>query len=185
MQSRILVAAFLFLICNSIVGAKTAAADYKQLTKVDQLPVALDSDFQFRKTKLFSLGDIPGGSAAKRFQTGRPGPKDPSVGFESAYRLYGAVTELDKRQRYGNYFDFFWRARRPATITIRLEYQQEKLRTLTQAREITYPNAHGHIKTEFAVIGDDYLNDGRVLAWRCVLIEKGRIVAEDRSYLWR
>ncbi len=172
------------LVLFPIVQAQ-AADNFKQLTKIEKLPVALDPDFQFRKTKLFALGDIPGGSAAKRFQSGRSGPKDPSVGFESAYRLYGAVTELDKRQRYGNYFDFFWRAKRPAAITVRLEYQQDKLRALTQAREVTYPNVHGHIKTEFAVIGDDFLNDGRVLAWRCLLIEKGRIVAEDRSYLWR
>ena len=178
-------AAFLFLIFCSISEARIGGDDYKQLTKVDKLPVALDPDFQFRKTKLFSLGEIPGGSATKRFQTGRQGPKDPSVGFESAYRLYGAVTELDKRQRYGNYFDFFWRAKRPAAITVRLEYQQEKLRVATQAREVTYPHAYGHIKTEFAIIGDDFSNDGRVLAWRCLLIEKGRIVAEDRSYLWR
>ncbi len=26
--------------------------------------------------------------------------------------------------------------------------------------------------------------DGRVIAWRCLLIENGRIVAEERSYLW-
>jgi len=167
------------------IGAARAADEYKQLSKIEKLPEAPDPNFQFRKTKLFSLGDIPGGSAAKRFQAGRTPLRDPSVGFESAYRLYGAVTELDKRQRYGNYFDFFWRTKRPAAVTIRLEYQQEKLRFLKQAREVTYTNARGHMKTEFAVIGDDFLNDGRVLAWRCLLIEKGRIVAEDRSYLWR
>ena len=178
-------AVLLWLICCSIAEAKTGADDYRQLTKIDQLPVAIDPAFQFRKTKLFSLGDIPGGSVAKRFQTGRTGQRDPSVGFESAYRLYGAVTELDKRQRYGNYFDFFWRVKRPAAVTVRLEYQQEKLRSFTQAREVTYANVRGHVKTEFAVIGDDFLNDGRVLAWRCLLIEKGRIVAEDRSSLWR
>jgi hypothetical protein len=29
------------------------------------------------------------------------------------------------------------------------------------------------------------MNDGRILAWRCVLIVNGKIVAEERSYLWR
>jgi hypothetical protein len=182
-RSCFFIAAF-FGVILSALGKPRVADDYRQLTKIDQLPMALDSDFQFRKTKLFSLGDIPGGSAAKRFQAGRNALRDPAVGFESSYRLWGAVTELDKRQRYGNYFDFFWRAKRPATITIRLEYQQEKLRQ-TQAREVTYANAHGHMRTEFAVIGDDFLNDGRVLAWRSLLIENGRIVAENRSYLWR
>jgi hypothetical protein len=34
------------------------------------------------------------------------------------------------------------------------------------------------------VIGDDYFDNGRVLAWRCVLVENGKIVAETQSYLW-
>ena len=68
-------------------------------------------------------------------------------------------------------------------MTVRLEYRQEKLRSFVQAREMTYPNAKGNHKTEFAVIGDDYFNDGRVISWRCLLIENGRIVAENRSYL--
>ena len=100
-------------------------------------------------------------------------------------RLFGAVTELDKRRRYGHYFDFFWRAKQAVPVTVRLEYRQEKLRALTEAREVSYANAQGSHKTAFAIIGDDYLNDGRVTAWRCLLIVNGRVVAEDRSFLWR
>ena len=58
------------------------------------------------------------------------------------------------------------------------------MRAFVQAREISYENAKGNNKTEFAVIGDDYLQDGRVIAWRCLMIENGKIVAENRSYLW-
>jgi hypothetical protein len=74
--------------------------------------------------------------------------------------------------------------KRPANVTVRLEYRQEKLRAFVQAREVSYPNATGNNKTEFAIIGDDYFQDGRVTAWRCLLIENGKIVAENRSYLW-
>jgi hypothetical protein len=98
--------------------------------------------------------------------------------------MFGAITQLDQQQRIGNYFDFFWRAKRTANITVRLEYRQEKLRSFVQAREISYPNARGHYKTEFAIVGDDYADDGRVIAWRALLIEKGRIVALNRSFLW-
>jgi hypothetical protein len=98
--------------------------------------------------------------------------------------MYGAITNADRNQRYGNYFDFFWRVKRPAHVTVRLEYRQEKLRSFVQAREISYDYMKGTQKTEFAIIGDDYLNDGRVIAWRCLLIEDGRIVAENRSFLW-
>jgi hypothetical protein len=113
-----------------------------------------------------------------------PGIAEASMNFERTYRMYGAITAADQRQRFGNYFDFFWRAKRPANVTVRLEYRQEKLRSFVQAREMAYTNTKGNHKTEFTVIGDDYLNDGRVISWRCLLIENGRIVAENRSYLW-
>ena len=160
-----------------------AANDFRQLAEATPLPKALDPAFQFRKTKLFFLGDAPGPTRGRGFTGGAV--RDPSLGFEGAYRLHGAVTELDKRRRFGHYFDFFWRAKRPADVTVRLEYRQQNLRSFTQAREVTYENVRGSVKTAFAVIGDDFWNDGRVTAWRCLLIENGRIVAEDRSFLWR
>ena len=172
--------------------AMSRADEAKILAKVDSLPVALSDDFEFRKTKLFSLGRATASQAAlsKKF-SGRRGNRaaaavaEASITFESRYRLYGAVTSLDERERSGNYFDFFWRAKRDAEITVRLEYRQEQLRSFVQAREIRYPNARGYHKSEFAVTGDDFFDDGRVIAWRCLLIENGRIVAENRSYLWR
>ena len=110
--------------------------------------------------------------------------QDASIRFERQYRLFGAVTKLDQRERFGNYFDFFWKARRAADLTVRLEYRQEKLHAHIQAQEISYPSARGNFKTEFKVVGDDYLDDGRVTAWRCLLIENGTIVAETHSYMW-
>ena len=94
------------------------------------------------------------------------------------------MTKLDQHQRCGDYFDFFWRTKRPADLTVRLEYRQEKLHEHVQAQEISYRNVRGTHKTEFKVIGDDYFDDGRVIAWRCLLIEDGRIVAQNRSYMW-
>jgi hypothetical protein len=156
--------------------------EFRQLTEVRPLPVALDPAFEFRKTKTFVLGDTP--TSARN--SSRVGPaREPSITFEGAYRMYGAVTSLDQRRRFGHYFDFFWRAKRAAAVTVRLEYKQERLRAFTQAREVDYPNARGNRRTSFAIIGDDFMNDGRILAWRCVLIANGKIVAEERSYLWR
>jgi hypothetical protein len=180
-----------------VLGTTAWAAgqpEVKILTKVDKLPVALNDDFQFRKTKLFYMSENPP-KAKKSFSqalaAGTTNPNNPtagiaeaSLGFERTYRLYGAISQADKNQRYGNYMDFFWRVKRPANVTVRLEYRQEKLRAFVQAREVSYANATGNNKTEFAIIGDDYFQDGRVIAWRCLLIENGKIVAENRSYLW-
>ena len=163
----------------------------KILTKVDPLPVALSDDFQFRKTKLFYLNENPPKAKKSLSSALNSNPNSPtagiaeaSLGFERTYRLYGALTNADRNQRFGNYMDFFWRAKRPANVTVRLEYRQEKLRAFVQAREISYANVKGTQKTEFTIIGDDYFQDGRVIAWRCLLIENGKIVAENRSYLW-
>ena len=169
-------------------GPVLAAGDgAKVLPKVSPLPVALSDELQFRKTKLFLLSETPPKSRKSILSSSSgqtAGIAEASMSFERTYRMYGAITAADQRQRYGNYFDFFWRAKRPASVTVRLEYRQDKLRAFVQAREISYQNVKGHQKTEFAVIGDDYLNDGRVISWRCLLIENGRIVAENRSYLW-
>lgn len=181
--------ATIFLLAAVSACSALAAGTPKLLSKVDPLPLALSDEFQFRKTKLFFLSEIPPKarksiSSSAQSTTQDPGIAEVSVNFERTYRMYGAITFTDTRQRFGNYFDFFWRAKRPANVTVRLEYRQDKLRSFIQAREISYPNVKGNLKTEFAVIGDDYLNDGRVISWRCLLIENGRIVAENRSYLW-
>jgi len=176
---------------------KPAPAEPRIVEKVKPLPVALDKDFEFRKTKLFMLSEKAKTSQNVRQSTSSinkksgnsPGQKtatlqDAPITFERRYRMFGAVTGLDQRQRFGNYFDFFWRAKRPSDITVRLEYRQEKLHEHVQAQEISYQNVHGTHKTEFKVIGDDYFDDGEVIAWRCLLISNGRIVAENRSFMW-
>ena len=167
------------------------------------VPSALNEDFQFRKTKLYLLTETALGqektnpdenvqTTGKGGKLGNTAPssktttvQDASIRFERQYRLFGAVTKLDQRERMGNYFDFFWRARRTADLTVRLQYKQEKLHAHIQAQDLFYPAARGNYKTEFKVIGDDYFDDGRVIAWRCLLIENGRIVAETHSYLWQ
>jgi hypothetical protein len=180
-------------------GFARTAEEPRIVEKVAPLPVALSNDFEFRKTKLYFLSDKPPKQSERARQTTstfKPGSsgtspsqktltlQDVPITFERQYRLFGAVTALDQRQRFGDYFDFFWRAKRPADVTVRLEYRQEKLHDHVQGQEISYRNVRGTRKTEFKVIGDDYLDDGRVIAWRCLLIENGRIVAENRSYMW-
>jgi hypothetical protein len=165
------------------------AAEPRVLSKVTPLPVALDPDFQFRKTKLYYLSETGQQGSPSRVSSIAPSSKgstvqDASISFERQYRMHGAVTGLDQRQRFGDYFDFFWRARRDASVSVRLEYRQEKLHEHVQAQEISYANARGTHKTEFKIVGDDYFDDGRVIAWRCLLIENGRIVAQHRSFAW-
>ncbi len=163
-------------------------------TERGNLPVALNSDFEFRKAKIYTLSQNPyvrgqkapgpADASKKGLSRSRSVDQEASLNFERSYRLHGAVTGLDQRQRFGQYFDFFWRAKRPSDVTVRFEYKQEKLKAFVQAKEQTYQNVNGTNRSEFRVVGDEYFDDGQVLAWRCLLIEHGRTVAEKRSFLW-
>jgi hypothetical protein len=197
-QMRFAAAGFSLILL--VLGASSEGARREEpriVEKVTPLPVALDKDFEFRKTKLFLISVNPSTAGQRTRQTTStlsakstsPSQKtatlqDVPITFERQYRMFGAVTGLDQRQRFGNYFDFFWRAKRPSDVTVRLEYRQENLHEHVQAQEITYRNVRGTHKTEFKVIGDDYFDDGRVIAWRCLLIANGQIVAENRSFMW-
>lgn len=145
----------------------------RQLDRANVLPLALDDHFQFRKTWQF-LND------PKYFKA----TDNPVIQFERSRINFGAVTEVDRRERYGNYFKFFWRSARRTDLTVRLEYRQEKLGAYVLAKEVDYNGVAGSVKTGFKVIGDDYLQDGRVVAWRALLIENGKIVGLTQSNLW-
>jgi hypothetical protein len=198
-RMRFAAAVFAFGSLALVAASEGAREEPRIVEKVTRFPVALSNDFEFRKTKLFFMSEKAPKASERAKQTSSstslggkstsPSQKtatlqDAPITFERQYRLFGAVTALDQRQRFGNYFDFFWRAKRPSDVTVRLEYRQEKLHEHVQAQEISYRNVRGTHKTEFKVIGDDYFDDGRVIAWRCLLIENGRIVAENRSFMW-
>jgi len=198
-RMRFAAAVFAFGSLALVVSSEGAREEPRIVEKVTRFPVALSNDFEFRKTKLFFMSEKAPKASERAKQTSSssslggkstsPSQKtatlqDAPITFERQYRLFGAVTALDQRQRFGNYFDFFWRAKRPSDVTVRLEYRQEKLHEHVQAQEMSYRNVRGTQKTEFKVIGDDYFDDGRVIAWRCLLIENGRIVAENRSFMW-
>jgi hypothetical protein len=198
-RMRFAAAVFAFGSLALVVSSEGAREEPRIVEKVTRFPVALSNDFEFRKTKLFFMSEKAPKASERAKQTSSstslggkstsPSQKtatlqDAPITFERQYRLFGAVTALDQRQRFGNYFDFFWRAKRPSDVTVRLEYRQEKLHEHVQAQEMSYRNVLGTQKTEFKVIGDDYFDDGRVIAWRCLLIENGRIVAENRSFMW-
>jgi len=151
-----------------------AAEKPRPVEKANVLPLALDDAFQFRKTELF-------------FNDAEAHPQSTDnemILFERQRVNFGAINSVQRRARSGNYFTFFWRTSRHANLTFRLEYRQEKLGSYVEAQEVPYTDAHGSVRTQFNVIGDDYYQNGRVVAWRALLIENGKIVGLTQSYLW-
>jgi hypothetical protein len=142
------------------------------------LPEAISDDFEFRKFEIFRNASIVPGAT--------PIPtKDLMVDFERRHRLWGALLAADVIAKTGQYFTFFWRAKRPANLTIRLEYRQANLKNYVQARELYYANAKGSHRSEFAIVGIDYENDGPITSWRAILIENRKIVALLQSRTWQ
>ena len=103
---------FSFVLSDFSMGA---VEEPKIVEKVTPLPAALSKDFEFRKTKLFFLGEkapqqalarqttstlkpgaLTGGSTASSQKTATL--QDAPITFERQYRLFGAVTWLEGRR---------------------------------------------------------------------------------------
>jgi hypothetical protein len=161
-----------------IGGIFVRAENPLPMESADVLPLAISDDFEFRKFEIFRNAlAVPGATPIPT--------KDLMIDFERKRRLWGALDGVDVLARTGQYFTFFWRAKRPANLTIRLEYRQANLKNYVQARELNYVNAKGSHESEFAILGNDYENDGPITSWRAILIENRNIVALLQSRTWQ
>jgi len=171
----LLTGAFLAMVAAS---ALVRADNPLPIEKAEVLPLAISDDFEFRKFEIFRNAlAVPGATPIPT--------KDLMVDFERKRRMWGAVDAADTTARTGQYFDFFWRTKRPANLTLRLEYRQANLKNYVQAREISYPNVKGSRESAFAIVGNDYETDGPITSWRAILIENRKIVALLQSRTWR
>ncbi len=139
------------------------------------LPLALDDAYKVEK--VFSLLIDP--------EVAGKGTS-PWLKMETDRRYFGALNSFERRRRDGHSYTVHWGARQtaPGGLTVRFEYRQQKLGSQVQAQEVFYPKVSGSMRTEFTVQGDEYYQDGQVTAWRVVLVEGGRVVGLQQSFLW-
>jgi hypothetical protein len=171
-----------FLLCAAVfvalAGCATPEGPATRLDKANVLALELDDSYQFRKI-LTSVFDPNLVEQQVRGNTGGV------IDFERARRTWGAVDSLEVSKRHGSYFTFFWRTPKDSDVTLRLEYRQAGLGNYVMAQERYYPAARGSHRSTFQVIGDEFLENGLVSAWRALLIVDGRIVALRQSSMWR
>lgn len=169
----------MFLVSLGLMACKSTQREPPRslaLTKAPVLPLALDNDFSFRKmTHMYYDPRDP--------NSVRP-TQNRMIAFERWKKTFGAVNTYDRAERYGHYYNVWWRAKREAAVTVRLEYRQQNLGSHVQAKEFHYPDAKGTIETTFTIIGDEYAEEGKVTSWRVLLIEDGKIVGLRQSFLW-
>src|ERR1700693_356637 len=117
-------------------GIMVRAENPLPIESANILPLAISDDFEFRKFEIFRNAlAIPGSTPIPT--------RDLMVDFERKRRMWGALEGADVLARTGQYFTFFWRAKRRANLTIRLEYRQANLKNYVQARELNYPTPQG------------------------------------------
>ena len=174
MRKSLGVAFFILLLANNLACAENPLP----LPESNVLPLALSDDFQFRKFDIFINAEL-------RPRTTPMQTRELMIYMERHRRTFGAIDQNEVDAKTGEFFTFFWRAKRQADLTLRFEYRQSNLKNLVQAREINYPTARGSHESEFDIVGNDYSEDGRVTSWRALLIENHVIVALLQSRAWR
>ncbi len=119
-----------------------------------------------------------------RNQNERDPSGEPMVDHEKRRRLYGAVSMEERRARLGQYYTVIWQAEAGGKKELLFEYYQSGSGSQLKRQRSELPMDRASGKGEFSVIGDNYFSNGRVLAWKISLIENGRTIASEQSYLW-
>lgn len=94
----------------------------------------------------------------------------------------------ERREKLGQYYTLLWSDPAGAgqgEVEVILQYQQGGSGSRVKRMARNFPAADTEGSADFAVIGDDYFNNGRVLAWKATLQRGKRVIATKQSYLWR
>jgi hypothetical protein len=140
---------------------------------------------------LGACADRPDTLVVKQFQLRdqvRDGDDEPMVRMEKERRLRGAVSMEERRQRLGQYYTLVWSDPAGAgsgPVEVVFQYQQGATGSRVKRMTKEFPADAQEGIAEFAVIGDDYFENGRVLAWKATVSRGGRELDAKRSYLWR
>lgn len=111
---------------------------------------------------------------------------DPSIPFEREYRLHGAISNVERQARQGDYFTIFWKlADRSQPVSVRFEYRQRNSGLTVKTIEQAIDEPRRKNVTEFAFIGDDYVLNGPVTSWRASIVRGGQVLVSYDSYLWK
>ena len=137
------------------------------------LPVSLDRSVSLNKIFTFW-------NDRKQKQTGNP-----MLNFEKKYWDHGAILQKDIQDKQGNIFVINWQNDgSPGDFTVRLDYRQANTRERVMTKTQEYKNFGGYEKTVIQVVGDDYLRGGVVNSWRISIVRDGKIVAQEKSFIW-
>mgnify|MGYP005707297357 CR=1 FL=1 len=140
---------------------------------------------------IFASADSPSASIRKVKYTHlsfdkRLVTEDPMIGFEHRYLLHGAIESDEYYRRAGKYYTIFWRAKdRSPNAVVRLEYLQANTGETVHVKEMVVEKVRRHNTTDVNVIGDDYIENGDVIAWKASIVRNGEVISSTKSFLWK
>jgi hypothetical protein len=162
------------------VGAEAPATDVVQVPdgmKVD-LPVEQDESVSLNKIYTYLNDSDPRRKAP-------PPPDNAMMLYEPKYWDHGAILAKDRLDRQGNIFVINWQNDgEPSDFTVRLDYRQAMTRERVMTKTQEYKNFDGYEKTVLKVTGNEYLRGGVVHSWRISIVRNGKIVAQEKSFIW-
>jgi len=115
------------------------------------------------------------------------GGDDPMVRMEKLRRLHGAVSMEERRQRLGQYYTLIWEDPEgvgKGPVEVVFEYRQGGSASEVKRMSEIFAATEGRGTVEFAVIGDNYFDNGKVLTWRASLCRAGEEIASRKSFMW-
>ena len=140
---------------------------------------------------LGACSDSPETLTVKQFQVRdqvRNPADNPMVRMEKQRRLRGAVSMEERRQRLGQYYTVRWNDPAGAgqgDVKVVFLYQQGATASRVKRMTRSFSSSSTSGAADFAIIGDDYFNGGKVLAWKAVVTRGDRELASRQSYLWQ
>lgn len=127
----------------------------------------------------------------KQFQLrdqARSSGDEPMVRMEKERRLRGAVSMEERKEKLGQYYTMIWSDPAGAgqgEVEVVFQYQQGATASLVKRMVKKFPASAPEGTAEFAVVGEDYFKNGKVLAWKATLQRGKREIASRQSYLWQ
>jgi hypothetical protein len=98
---------------------------------------------------------------------------------------YQAQLKKNPQLRSGLRFDVQWRSAEKSPLKLRVEMRGNKGKELTHAVLEQTVGQTGFSKwTGLILSGDDYQKLGELAAWRATLWEGGKLISEQKSFLW-
>ena len=160
---------------NGAVAPVTSAIRPPDGMTID-LPVGIDKEISLNKIYTYWNDQAKGN---------KPPSGNASLAFEPMYWDHGAITVKERQDRKGNIFVINWQNDgKPADFTVRLDYRQANTREKVMTKTQDYKDFDGYEKTVLKVVGEDYLRGGVVNSWRISIVRDGKIVAQEKSFIW-